>query len=550
MTRDQYQYPSGLYDPNYQPELGETMFQSLDRITARFPDREALVDRDRRFTFHQYRAQAVRLAAHLHRLGVKFGDRVLSVMPIWAEAGFGWYGAATIGAIWVPLSLAFRERELRYILGNVEPKIVIVVDNFGGFNYLDMVQKLLPDFSSVRHVLVKGPASQPAISLDEIMAQDPGVGDELSWARRFLNPDFDASNTLCLITHTSGTTGEPKGAMHTHNTVLSNCKSAVRVSHTTEKDIFLMPLPMSHQFGVESGTTYAYAGGATVVLMDAFEPKRFLETIQRERATFLVGVPTMFRLVLHHPDFDQYDVSSVRAGYVGGAASDPEDRISTIEKLGEIMHIGGMTEASLTTIATFDDPLEIKAKSIGRVLPGGQAKVVDDSGKTMPPGELGELWLKGPYVTPGYWNKPELNAQKFSPEGWLKTGDIATMDEESHIFLVSRVDDRIVRGGHKIYPVEVEGLLSTHPKVEKCCLVGVSNPVLGECTVACVKLRSGEKMDPQELRDFCRGKIAEYLVPDFVEFMENIPLNPTGKILYNLVRQAVEGKYAGKRPPK
>jgi len=550
MTRDRYEYPSGLHDPNYQPELGETMFQSLDRITERFPEKEALVDRDRRLTFRQYRTNAVRLAAHLHRLGVKFGDRVVSIMPVWAEAGYGWYATATIGAIWVPLSLAFRERELRYILGNVEPKVVIVVERFGGFGYLELVQKLLPDFPSVRRVLVKGQTSAGTISLDELMAQDPGVGDDLTWARRLLNPAFDASNSICLITHTSGTTGEPKGAMHTHNTVLSNCKSAVRVSATTEKDIFLQPLPMSHQFGVESGTTYAFCGGAKVVLMDAFEPGRFLELIQRERATFLVGVPTMFRLALNHPDFGKYDVSSVRAGYVGGAASAPEDRIASIERLGEVMHIGGMTESSMTTIATFDDPLDVKARSIGRALPGSHAKVVDDSGLTVPRGELGELWLSGPYVTPGYWNKPELNAQKFSPDGWLKTGDIATMDEEGHIFLVSRVDDRIVRGGHKIYPVEVEELLKTHPKVEQCCLVGVSNPVLGECTVACVKLRPGESLEPQELRDFCKGKIAEYLVPDFVEIMDSIPLNPTGKVLYNLVRQALEGKYAGKRPPK
>ena len=550
MTRDRYHYPAGLYDPSYQPELGETMFQSLDRIAERLPDREALVDRDRRLTFTQYRALAVRLGAHLHRLGVKFGDRVLSIMPVWAEASYGWYGTAAIGAIWVPISLAFRERELRYILGNVEPKAVIVVDNFGGFSYLEMLQGLLPDFPSVRHVLVKGQAPAGTLALDALMSQDPGVGDELAWARRLLNPAFDASNGLCLITHTSGTTGEPKGAMHTHNTVLSNCKSAVKVSATTEEDVFLMPLPMSHQFGVESGTTYAFCGGAKVVLMDSFEPRRFLETIQRERATFLVGVPTMFRLVLNHPDFDKYDVSSVRAGYVGGAASAPEDRIACIERLGEVMHIGGMTEASLTTIATFDDPLEIKARSIGRVLPGGQAKVVDDSGRPVPVGELGELWLKGPYVTPGYWNKPEVNAQKFSPDGWLKTGDVGHMDQEGHIFLVSRVDDRIVRGGHKIFPVEVESLLSTHPKVEQCCLVGVSNPVLGECTVACIKMPSGEELDPQELRDYCRGKIAEYLVPDFVEIVESIPVNLTGKVLYNLVRQDVEGKYAGKRPPK
>ena len=550
MTRDRYDYPAGLYDPNYQAELGETMFQSIDRITGRFPDREALVDRDRRLTFTQYRASAARLAAHLHHLGVKFGDRVVSILPVWAEASFGWYGTAAIGAVWVPLSLAFREREIRYILGTIEPKAVIVVDSFGGFNYLDMVRSLLPDFPCVQHLLVKGQAPASAISLDGLMAQDPRVGDELLWVRRHLNPAAALADTLCLITHTSGTTGEPKGAMHTHNTVVSNCKAAYKVSGTTEEDVFLMPLPMSHQFGVESGTAYAFLAGAKIVLMDAFDPKRFLELIQQERATFLVGVPTMFRLALNHPNFADYDVSSVRTGWVGGAASAPEDRIATIEKLGEVMHIGGMTEGSLTTIATFDEPLEIKVRSIGRVLPGGQAKVVDDAGNTVPAGELGELWLKGPYITPGYWNKPELNAQKFSPDGWLKTSDIGHMDKEGHIFLVSRVDDRIVRGGHKIFPVEVEDLLSTHPKIEMCCLIGVPNPVLGECTVACVKVKAGETLDPQEVRDFCRGKIAEYLVPDFVEIMENIPLNPTGKILYKLVRLEVEPKYAGQRPPK
>lgn len=550
MTRDRYHYPAGLYDPSYQPELGETMFQSLDRITERLPDREALVDRERRLTFRQYRACAARLASHLHRLGVKFGDRVVSILPVWAEASFGWYGAAAMGAVWVPLSLAFRERELRYILGNVEPKMVIVVDRFGGFNYLEMLLDLLPGFPSVRQVLVKGEAPTGTLSLDSLLAQDPGLGDELAWVRRQLNPAFNPSDTLCLITHTSGTTGEPKGAMHTHNTVLSNCKSAVRVSHTTEQDIFLQALPMSHQFGVESGTGYAFVAGAKVVLLDSFEPRRYLETIQRERATFLVAVPTMFRLLLNHPDFERYDVSSVRAGYVGGAASPPEDRIACIERLGEIMHIGGMTEASMTSIAAFDDPLDIKVRSVGRVIPGSQAKVVDDAGNRVPPGELGELWLKGPNITPGYWNKPELNAQKFSQDGWLKTGDIGHMDQEDHIFLVSRVDDRIVRGGHKIYPVEIEGLLSTHPKVEQCSVVGVANPVLGECTVASVKPRAGERLDPQEIRDFCRGKIAEYLVPDFVEIVESIPLSPTGKTLYKLVRQAVEGKYAGQRPPR
>ncbi|MDP2662267.1 MAG: class I adenylate-forming enzyme family protein [Dehalococcoidia bacterium] len=550
MTRDRYVYPAGLYDPNYQPELGETMFQSLDRITERFPDREALVDRDRRLTFRQYRACAARLAAQLHHLGLKFGDRVVSILPVWAEASFGWYAASAIGAVWVPLSLAFRERELRYILGNIEPKAVIVVDSFGGFNYLEAVTELLRDFPCVRRVLVKGQATAGALSVDDLMAEDPGVGDELTWVRRLLNPSFNAADTLCLITHTSGTTGEPKGAMHTHNTVLSNCKSAAKVSRTTEDDVFLQPLPMSHQFGVESGTAYAFVGGAKVVLLDSFEPRRYLETIQRERATFLVGVPTMFRLALTHPDFDKFDVSSVRAGYVGGAASDPGDRVACIERLGEVMHIGGMTEASMSTIVPFDAPMEIKARSIGRVIPGGQAKVVDETGGTAPTGELGELWLTGPNITPGYWNKPEVNAEKFSPDGWLKTGDIGRMDAEGYIYLVSRVDDRIVRGGHKIYPVEVEGLLSSHPKIAQCCIVGVANPVLGECTVACIKLKAGESLDIREVRDFCRGKIAEYLVPDFVEIVDSIPLSPTGKILYKLVRKAVEGKYAGQRPPK
>lgn len=550
MTRDRYEYPAGLYDRNYQAELGETMFQSLDRIAEKLGSREALVDRDRRLTFTQYRARTVRLAAHLHRLGIKFGDRVVSILPTWSESSFGWYATAAIGAVWVPLSLAFRERELRYILGSIEPKAVIVVDSFGGFGYLDMVQKLRPEFPFIRHVLTKGEAPEGTISLDELMAQDSGVGDELTWVRKYVSPGASLADSLCLITHTSGTTGEPKGAMHTHNTVISNCKAAVKVSGTNEDDIFLMPLPMSHQFGVESGTTYAFLGGAKIVMMDVFNPTRYLELIQEERATFLVGVPTMFRLALTHPDFDKYDMSSVRAGYVGGAASAAEDRLASLEKLGEIMHIGGMTEGSLTTIATFDDPLEIKTKSIGRVLHGGQAKFVDDDGNRVPTGELGELWLKGPYITPGYWNKPELNDQKFSVDGSLKTGDIGYMDQEGHIFLVSRVDDRIVRGAHKIFPVEVEGLLAQHPKVEAACLIGVPNPVLGECTVACIKPRAGQTLDIQEVRDFCRGKIAEYLVPDFVELVESVPLSPTGKILYKIVRKDVEPKYAGKRPPK
>ncbi len=550
MTRDRYDYPAGLLDPDYEPELGETLFQSLDRVTERLPENEALVDRDRRFTFRQYRASAARLAIHFHRLGVKFGDRVVSIMPVWAEGSFGWYATAAIGAVWAPLSLAFRERELRYIMSSIEPKIVMVVDSFGGFNYLDLVMRLLPDFPCVRHVLVKGQAPAGAISLDDLMARDPGVGDELTWVRRQMNPAFNPSDTLCLITHTSGTTGEPKGAMHTHNTVLSDCKSVARVSQTTEKDIYLLPLPISHQFGVESATTFPFVGGAKVVLLDTFEPRRFLELIQKERATFLLGVPTMFRLVLTHPDFDKYDVGSVRAGYVSGAPSDPDDRVACIERLGEIMHIAGMTEASITTMVPFDAPMHIKARSIGRVIPGGQAKIVDDTGRTVPAGGTGELWLKGPNVTPGYWNKPDINAQKFSSDGWFKTGDIGRMDEEGYIFLVSRVDDRIVRGGLKIFPIEVESYLSTHPKIEQCCIVGVPNPVLGECTVACIKPRTGQTIDTQEVRDFCRDKIAEYLVPDFVEIVESIPLSPTGKILYKLIRNDVKGKYAGQRPPK
>ncbi len=539
MTRDRYTYPEGLYDPGYHPELGETLFQSLDRITERFPEREALVDRDRRFTFSQYRACACRLAVHLHHLGVKTGDRVVSILPNWAEAGFGWYGVSAIGAVWAPLSLDFRERELRFVLGSVEPKVVIVVDSFGGVNHFEAVQRLLPEFPFIRHVLVKGQAPDGTRSLDQLMAEDPGIGDELAWTRRNFNPAADLGSALCLILHTSGTTGLPKGVMHSHNTVLSNSKAVARISATTEQDIFLHPLPIGQAVGLRFATDFPYAAGAKVVLLDTFEPESFLAAIERERATFLVGIPAMFRLALDHPDFDKYDVGTVRAGYLGAAASAPEDIIACHERLGEFVSIGGMSECGATTLTAFDEPMDIKSRSIGRVVPGGQAKIVDGFGRTLGPGEPGELLLKGPNVTLGYWNNPELNTDKFTSDGWFITGDAATMDEEGHVFLAGRSDDRIVRGGQKIYPVEVEGFLSTHPKLERCSLVGIPDPVLGERTVLCVKLRAGETLHAREIRDFCRGKIADYLAPDFVEIVDDIPVSPTGKILRERVRKMV-----------
>jgi len=356
-----------------------------------------------------------------------------------------------------------------------------------------------------------------------------------------------------FILYTSGTTGSPKGAMLSHHNIARNAEQVTEVLHTTEEDVFLLAVPFFHCFGCVMGITGSITWGAAMVPMQVFKPKEALGLVERFGVSVLYGVPTMFVLELEEnrkgkDDGTPYDVSTLRTGIMAGAPCPIEVMKGTMEELHCNVSIAyGLTEASpVITMTRFDDSIEKRVETVGRALDGIEVKIADDDRRPLPTDEMGELACRGYNVMLGYYRAPEVTAQTIDNEGWLYSGDLATMDAEGYVKIVGRKKDMLICGGFNVYPAEIEEYLFTHPKVQNVSVIGVPDDVFGEVAVAYVIPREGETIDPQEIVDYCVGEIANFKVPRYVEVVDEFPMTQSGKVQkFRLRESANEALDAG-----
>ncbi|MHB1596587.1 MAG: AMP-binding protein [Streptosporangiaceae bacterium] len=511
------------------PLLGETIGANLRRITAAHPDHEALVDvtLGQRWTYAEFDADTDTLAAGLIAAGIGVGDRVGIWAPNCAEWVLLQYATAKAGIILVNINPAYRSHELSYALAHSGVRLLISAETFKTSDYKAMVAEVRPGLSDLEDVIYLGTQRW-----DDLMAagRADGARDRLTEIEAGLSAD-DAIN----IQYTSGTTGFPKGATLSHHNILNNGFFIGEGCRYTEADRVCIPVPFYHCFGMVLGNLACTTHGAAIVIpAPGFDPAQTLRTVQAERCTSLYGVPTMFIAELALPGFGGYDLSTLRTGIMAGSPCPVEvmKRVVSEMNMTEVTICYGMTETSpVSAQTTPDDDMERRVATVGRVHPHVEVKIVDpETGRVLPRGEAGEMCTRGYSVMLGYWNEPEKTAEVIDAARWMHTGDLATMDEGGYLNIVGRIKDMVIRGGENVYPREVEEFLYSHPAIEDVQVVGVPDVKYGEELCAWVKLRPGETLSEQDVRDYCRGKIAHYKVPRYVRFSTDFPMTVTGKV--------------------
>jgi fatty-acyl-CoA synthase len=532
-----------------------TIGEALAAAAARWPDREALVSRHQgiRMTWRELAARADAFATGLLALGLTPGDRVGVWAPNCAEWCVAQFATARAGLIQVNINPAYRLSELEYTLTKVGVKALICAASFKSSDYISMVEDLapeialaspgtwraarLPDLRNVIHI--GGTASQGWLSFDAVS----GLGTARERAA-LKSIETSLSNRDAInIQFTSGTTGLPKGATLSHRNILNNAYFVGLAMGLREDDRLCIPVPLYHCFGMVMGNLACLTHGATMVYpSDAFNARAVLETVEQERCTALHGVPTMFIAELEDPDFDRFDLSSLRTGLMAGSPCPIEvmRRVVGRMNMSEVGIAYGMTETSPVSFQTaISDPLQKRVTTIGRVQPHLEVKIVSPDGETVPRGVAGELCTKGYSVMLGYWGDEERTRESLDAHGWMHTGDLATLDEDGYGNIVGRIKDMVIRGGENIYPREIEEFIFRHPKIEDVHVVGVPDKKYGEEICAWVRLKSGEILSQDELKSFCKGQIAHYKIPKYIRFVETFPMTVTGKVQKFEIRRAM-----------
>ena len=551
MAPDAWSYTSGTSDA---PLLGLTIGDMFDRTATRYADNEALVSRHQnlRYTYRQLQREVDRAARALIALGVEKGQRVGIWAPNCAEWTITQFATSKLGAILVNINPSYRLNEVQYALRQSGCTWLVTAPRFKTSDYTGMIHELTRElagsqpgalksanFPNLRGVVRLGEEPSPGmLGWSALLALAERVGaDEL--ARRQRQQEFDDPIN---IQFTSGTTGYPKGATLSHHNILNNGYFTTELLRFTDRDRLLIPVPLYHCFGMVMGNLGCVTHGATMIYpSDGFDATAVLEAAQAERATALYGVPTMFIAELNHPDFARYDLSTLRTGIMAGSPCPVEvmKQVTSLMNMRDVAIAYGMTETSpVSTQTRIGAPLAKQVGTVGQVHPHVQVKIVDpQTGQVVPVGERGELCTRGYSVMLGYWDNDEATRAAIDPARWMHTGDLATMDDEGYLNIVGRIKDMIIRGGENVYPREIEEFLYSHPAVQDVQVIGVPDEKYGEEIMAWVKLREGQAATPEEIRDYCRGKIAHYKIPRHVRFVDAFPMTVTGKVQKFLMRE-------------
>ena len=504
------------------PVLEKTIGEVLDESAERYPSCDALVSRHQgvRLTYRELQEQVRLTARGLWGLGIRPGDRI----GMWAANCVEWVclqtAAGRIGAILVNVNPAYRVHDLRLVLEKSRMKAMFLHEQDSRANYLEILNEARLEQGLVLSEII-------------LLEQD-------SWSRMIDRgvdspPVASSPNDVVNIQYTSGTTGAPKGVMLTHRNLVNNGNVIGRTLRATERDRICAPVPLYHCFGCVIGVMAALRYGAALVWPSAqFDPRAALEAVQVERCTALYGVPTMFIAELELPDFSTFDLTSLRTGVMAGAPCPVELMKRVVNEMNcrELTICYGQTESSpVITMSDVHDSLEIRVATAGKPLPNTEVKITDpETGVTLPVGEQGELCTHGYLVMKGYDGNPEATAAAVDSDGWLRTGDLATMRPDGYVRITGRAKDMISRGGEKVYPREIEEFLHAHPKIADAYVFGIPDERLGERVAAWVKLRHGQTSSLEEIREFCHGRIAYFKIPERVRFVDSFPMTVTNKV--------------------
>ena len=503
------------------PLLDMTIGDLLDRTASRFPDRLALVSchQSQRLTWSELSLAADRVARGLWSLGIRRGDRV----GLWSTNCTEWIlmhmGCARAGVALVNVNPAYRSHELQHTLRRSRMKALFLWHTDRRADYAEILGRACHGLTlELQHTIYFDSPEWPAL-LDA-----PGK-----------LPDSVDPQDVANIQYTSGTTGLPKGVMLSHHNIVNNGQFLAQGFHYTEQDRICLPVPLFHCFGCVIGTMSAVNSGAAIILPNwTYDARATLKAIHDESATSVYGVPAMYVAELGLPEFATYNLTSLRTGMMSGAPCPVELMKRVLDEMHcrELVIAYGQTESSpVVTMSDADDPISIRVSTVGRAMPQTEIQIVStETGEVMPTGEQGEVYARGYAVMKGYDGDPEATELAVDAEGWLHTGDLGIMHEDGCIHLTGRVRDVIIRGGENIYPREVEEFLYTHPKINEAQVVGIPNARLGEIVVAWVRLRRGEVATEEEIREFCKGQIAYFKIPEHIRFVDDFPATLSGKI--------------------
>jgi len=510
------------------PLIEQTIGDNLAATAARIPDHEALVvpHQDIRQTWAEFAHTVDQVAKGLMARGIEKGHRVGMWSPNFAEWAYIQYATAKIGAIQVNINPAYRTSELEYALQQSGCRMLVTRTEYLTSAYREMVEAVHHDVPDLLDVVYFDTDDWAAL-----IADGATVTDEALAARAASLTPTDPIN----IQYTSGTTGFPKGATLSHRSILNDAFLVGQACDYDENDRVCIPVPFYHCFGMVMGNLACSVYGATMVIpCPSFDPNAVLQTLQDERCTSLYGVPTMFVAELGHDDLASFDLSNLRTGIMAGSPCPIEVMRKVIDEMNmsQVTIAYGMTETSpVSTQTSTTDSVEHRVTTVGRVLPHVEAKIVNpESGAIVERGQEGEYCTRGFHVMLGYWNDDEKTAEAIDAEGWMHSGDLATMDEDGYVNIVGRIKDMIIRGGENIYPREIEEFLYTHPAVADAQVIGVPDLKYGEQIMACVQLAPGEELTEDDLKEYCRGKIAHFKVPRYFSFVSDFPMTVTGKI--------------------
>lgn len=536
-----------------------TIGKMLEDIAKRYPDDEMVkyTDRDYRRTWKEFDTEVEEVAKGFLAMGIQKGDHV----AIWASNVPEWlltfYACTKIGAVCVTVNTAYKVFEIEYLLRQSDSKMLVLMDEYKGTSYVDIINELCPNLKNARPGEYSDPKLPHLKSVVYAGKNDTAPAGMYHWREIFTHakntPDemyraiyesispYDVSN----MQYTSGTTGFPKGVMLTHYNIVNNGMAIGDCMKLTHQDKLCVVVPFFHCFGMVLALMACLTHDTPIVPVDLYSPVKVMKAIQDEKCTAFHGVPTMFITILDHPDFEQYDFSHLRTGIMAGSPCPIKVMEQVIEKMHmkEITITYGMTETSpASTMTTTDDPIEVRVATVGKTIPHCETKIVDpETGETLGPGVPGEFCCRGYNIMKGYYNMEEATRQIIDEDGWLHSGDLATVDEKGYYKITGRIKDMIIRGGENIYPKEIEEFLYTHENVKDVQVIGVPSRRYGEEIMACVVLKDGQSTTEDEIKDFVRANMARHKIPSYVAFVDAFPMTASGKIQkYKLREWAVE----------